>query len=396
MRTIPFSETIRFKFAAGVAGALIAFGIVFVVGMNLTIHYYVRARPIIGNDLLEDTAPIDGKPAPGYYKFSKMNEKFKLNEEALNAIRLTEKTNLDRIRSISIISLIPYSLLSFVGGYYLAGKLLNPINKVIDATQGIEMSSLDKRIYHEGPEDEIGKLIKTFNQMLTRLEISQKAKKQFAQDASHEIKTPLAVIRTNLEVTAQDNSASSRDFRSAIAISLQSVETLNKLAEDLLLLTKDRHVESLYKVDMVKIVQNLVQDFASICKVKKVTIELQCKLKSLKIKSNEYLATRMIRNLLDNAVKYSKKNGKVTVILQKEKNNLIVKIIDQGIGIPKAEQEKIFQRFYRVNKSRSRSTGGTGLGLSIVKELVEDMGGNISVKSKEGTGSEFTLSIPIK
>lgn len=387
---IEFTKTIKFKFAAYASVIILLFGVIFVGSVNLVIRYYVHNRPAIGSMFVE----VDEEDDVIQYRFPPQNKNLQLTKEAIDAINLLEAKNVERLRDVSLIALIPYSILSFAAGYFLASKYVDPINKVIYATQNIDLDSLAQRVEDPNTEDEVGKLISTFNAMLDRLQESQQVRDQFAQDASHELKTPLAVIKTNLQVINDDPSSSIDEYKNASKIVLSAIESLETLAEDLLLLTRRNSRAPKEDINLAELLEEIVNDFEPMAASKEIKLNLKAKSKKAVINANEFLLTRAIRNLIDNAIKYSDSDKEITITLEDKKKKYIIEVQDQGIGIPEKDLKNIFKRFYRVDKSRAKTRGGTGLGLSIVHDVISQHGGSVEVESKEGLGSTFTVSLP--
>jgi len=230
--------------------------------------------------------------------------------------------------------------------------------------------------------------------MLDRLQESQQVRDQFAQDASHELKTPLAVIKTNLQVINDDPSSSIDEYKNASKIVLSAIESLETLAEDLLLLTRRNSRAPKEDINLAELLEEIVNDFEPMAASKEIKLNLKAKSKKAVINANEFLLTRAIRNLIDNAIKYSDSDKEITITLEDKKKKYIIEVQDQGIGIPEKDLKNIFKRFYRVDKSRAKTRGGTGLGLSIVHDVISQHGGSVEVESKEGSGSTFTVSLP--
>lgn len=382
-------KTIRFKFAANFTVVLLIFGLLFIGILNLSIVYIVK--PAVSDETI---AELKEQVATKEVYFPGVPRKFRLDKEALEAIRLVEQTNLDKIRQISVISIIPFGVLSFIGGYILAGRMLEPVTKLTLAAKSVDLDSLDHHIEYNEGDDELMELVNTFNEMIDRLSDSQSVRDQFAQDASHELKTPLAVIQTNLEIVLSDDAAEESDYKSAMKVALRAVSELNTLAEDLLLLTKRNQPKVFLNINLKDIVLNVLSEFDSVSKQKNITIKSELIASKAIIYGNEFLLTRLLRNLLDNSFKYSDNGSEIIVKLGLVKGQTELSIKDNGIGIAKSELKNIFKRFYRVDKSRNRKEGGTGLGLSIVQNIAKEHNAKLNVDSKENQGTTFTITFP--
>ncbi len=300
--------------------------------------------------------------------------------------------DIKRIRSLSLYSVIPILLISIGGGYLIAGYMLSPIKDLNDRISKISADRLGETIDFEDNGDEIAELIKNFNKMSLRLGQSFELQKQFVEDASHELKTPLAIFQTNLEAMNKQNFDKYRDK------ALDSVGFMNNLIEDLLLLSLTDKQLKFSEVEVGLLTKSVLEQLFGLAEEKNIDIKLDYELDSLenvKLYCNKNLLERALFNLIENAIKYSAVDTEVIVNVSQVNNRLAVEIRDRGEGIPEKDLPYIFNRFYRVDKSRSRKTGGNGLGLSIVEKIVSLHNGEIKVDSIEGSGSKFTVLLPI-
>jgi two-component system sensor histidine kinase CiaH len=243
---------------------------------------------------------------------------------------------------------------SALAGYFLAGKTLSPIEEVVEE------------------------------------------QKRFVADASHELKTPLTALQTSIEVALRDKKLKLKDSKKILKESLEDIDSLKKLTNSLLSLARYQQDNNFTKerLDLKDVIENVYKKISPLAKKKK--IQLKIKTKSVKISANKESLEKLITILLDNAVKYTPKNGKVTLEISKNKRYLKLKVKDTGIGIPERDIPYIFDRFYRADKSRSKlNLAGFGLGLSMAKRIVEMHNGSIKAKSSPKKGSTFTVKLPI-
>ncbi len=288
-------------------------------------------------------------------------------------------------------------LLAGVGGYALARKALAPIDSM--ATQGKKISAerLGDRLSIENPEDELGKLGTVFNGMLGRLQAAFDQLRRFTADASHELRTPLTAIRSVGEVALQDQ-RSPAEYRDVIGSMLEEVDRLTRLAESLLALSRaDAGHVQLQREDIALL--RLAEEASSVVEVlaeeKRQKIDIAGD-ENLLVSVDRLILRQAVVNLLDNAIKYSPPGSQILVRVQSGGDNQVtLDVIDQGTGILKEHQPYVFDRFYRVDKARTREWGGAGLGLSITRWAVEAHGGEITLKSEEGHGSTFRVSLPL-
>jgi signal transduction histidine kinase len=302
--------------------------------------------------------------------------------------------DLKTIREISLISLLPLTILSFAGGYVIADQMLRPLKRLNTTIEEITAENLSNRIPYEDTGDEISELIRNFNSMISRLDRTFENQRQFVENASHELKTPLAIIQTNLESALVSKSLTKKEVTGLIKTANSSSKFMDKLIEDLLLLsTLDQDIKKT-KINVASILGMSAKNLRPIAKDQSITIKTDIPSKSMKSKGNSVLLQRAFMNVIENAIKYSPKKSTVKISAKKSGGNIVISVSDSGSGIPKKHRKKIFERFYRVDKSRSRKTGGTGLGLAITKEIIELHDGTIIVASDGKKGSRFKIVLP--
>ncbi|MEK5173936.1 HAMP domain-containing sensor histidine kinase [Heyndrickxia sp. FSL W8-0496] len=283
-------------------------------------------------------------------------------------------------------------ILSLLSGRWLSNIIMRPISNMINTMEDIERSGVPKKIViHNGTKDELQTLANTFNRMIDRLEENFEKQSQFVSDASHELKTPLTVIKSYANLLRRHGLKDKKMVEEAIqAIHLEATR-IQKMTEtflDVASLEKEIELE-MSVVNLVSLCQTI---FKEIKYAYKREITLHFEESPILITADELKVKQVIIILLDNAIKYS--SNKIEVFLEKNDENVIVRVKDVGIGIPQEEIKKIFERFYRVDKARSRETGGSGLGLHIAKRIMKLHKGEINIKSKEGVGTEVELIIP--
>ena len=246
-----------------------------------------------------------------------------------------------------------------------------------------------------GGNDELTALGDEFNDLITRLKISEEKRSRFVSDASHELKTPLASIKLLSDSILQNN-MDPETIREFVADIGNEAERLNRMSQKLLTLSRiDGQTNTAYEITYIaptiERVMRMISVFALESNVA-VTSDIQGDYTILIIEDDLY---QVVFNLVENAIKYNRRGGSVTITLQKSDDNAVLQVVDTGTGIPEESLSYIFERFYRVDKARSRSTGGSGLGLSIVRNIVERNGGQIRVKSSVGKGTAFEITFPI-
>ncbi|RKQ30911.1 sensor histidine kinase [Oceanobacillus halophilus] len=288
---------------------------------------------------------------------------------------------------LSIIMLIPVIIASSV----LSQFLLKPIQNLIKTMKGNTQQGNWQKINVENrTHDEIYEMEKTFNEMIDYLKTSYEKQEMFVSDASHELKTPIQIIKSYAQLLERRGTANPEVTKESIEAIDTEAERMKKLVEQMLSLAKNQQINYSEKVNVKEIIEETVSMFRGI---HDRDLKLIMDNSDLVIPGNSDQLEQVIYILIDNAIKYSKEAIEIQAYQQDD--YAVFRVKDYGQGISKEEQERIFDRFYRVDKARSRDTGGTGLGLAIAKSIAESHGGSLSVESKLGEGSTFTLRLSL-
>ncbi|MCL0065658.1 HAMP domain-containing histidine kinase [Dehalococcoidia bacterium] len=298
---------------------------------------------------------------------------------------------------MTIISLIGLGLilsLGSVGSYWLAGRALRPVQKLAQAAGEIDAKRLDTRLNLTGPEDELAQLAGTFDAMMDRLEAAFEQQGRFVADAAHELRTPLATLRASLDVVRADPNATIEHYHVMNATIERALTRLQRLVDDLLLLATEEHISPDAAIAIEPILEDVMLDLKRLASEHSVTLRLTGN-SDLMARGDSTLLTRVFHNLIENGIRYNREGGEVIVNVYAEGESLVLTVADTGIGIPAEQQSRIFDRFYRVDLSRSRHKGGAGLGLSIARHIVELHGGELSVESTPDVGSTFVVKLPL-
>jgi Signal transduction histidine kinase len=288
------------------------------------------------------------------------------------------------------------TLISFFSGSFLSKRLLKPIQEITMAARKITSKSLDKRISTNGADDELKDLADTFNSMIERLEKDFEKQRRFVSDASHELRTPIAVIHGHVNLLNRWGKNDEVQLNRSLATLKSETDNMNKLIESLLLLAKgDNNVFVIKKEEILlsPLFKEVVDE--TLLNHNEFLISYTCE-DSLKINGDYNLLKQVLRILIDNSIKFSNSSEEITIEAKQKDRKTFVSVIDKGVGIPSESLPYIFDRFYRVDESRTKSTGGTGLGLSIAKQIIEAHGGKISVESELGKGTNITFMISIE
>jgi len=287
-------------------------------------------------------------------------------------------------------------LLVAVSGYLFAGRMLKPVELMSSTAARISAKNLEDRLPVLNPRDEFGLLATTFNNLLERVSASFTQLKRFASDASHELRTPLTALRSVGEVGLQSDRSPAK-YREIIGSMLEENERLTGLVDKLLFLSRADHGNLLPDRTVVKLpdlVVEIVELMGVLAEEKSQTIVTQVE-DGCEIAADRGLLRQAILDLVDNAIRYGPVNSSIRLSVSRDPETMFIDVADQGPGIPPDQRELIFDRFYRLDESRSRQAGGTGLGLSIVRWIVSAHGGSVSVLERTGPGSVFRISLPL-
>ena len=286
-------------------------------------------------------------------------------------------------------------VLASLGGAFLAGRALSPVDKITRLARRLSAEDLGQRLDLALPDDEVGRLARTFDEMIARLDDSFHRQRRFTSDASHELRTPLTIIKGQIEVALQ-RERDDESYRQVLQSVNEEIDRLIRLAGSLLTLTRadaGRIPLSFESVDVESLVAGSVEHVRPRAVQKGVDLRLDTG-DPITIAGDEDLLLQLVLNLLDNAVKYTPSGGQVLAGWKVDGQGVELRVQDTGIGIPSEHISHIFDRFYRVDKARSRDEGGVGLGLSIARWIAEAHGGSINVDSIPLRGSTFVCRLP--
>ena len=284
-------------------------------------------------------------------------------------------------------------IFGIIGGNFLIYKSFLPIENILNELKQINANDLSARLKTTNTKDEINQLIDEVNNLLSRLENSFERISQFSSDASHELKTPLTIIKGELEVTLRKD-RDIYEYKEVLKNSLNEIFIIEQTVNDLLFLAKNEKELKLDKIESFyfdEIVDESINEVKNFAKLHDITIELLVQ-DSLEFRGFANLLKIALKNALKNAIQFSHKNSKVIVKIFRKDEFLNISIQDFGIGIPLEEQEKIYEKFYRTDKSRNKNSGGTGLGMSILKKIIDIHKGNIKIESLENIGTTIIIS----
>ena len=313
----------------------------------------------------------------------------------------------------SVIATTIIILLSSVCTYFLTKKALTPLQKLTSEVSQIQAQNLSTQLEVPNSKDEIAQLTSSFNEMLTRLDNAFSTQKQFSANAAHELRTPLAVLQTNLEVFEKKQEPEMVEYRQLFTMIKEQTARLSQLVGTLLDMTNLKSVPRTDHVSLEELVDEVFCDLDPVAEKAGISIHFDDSSSQdlytdvhtpdasalnnniLNITGSYVLLYRAVYNLVENAIKYNRPNGSVTVSVKEKNGQAMILVKDTGIGISPENQKKIFDPFFRVDKSRSRAMGGAGLGLALVDSIAREHGGSVKVLESNEKGSIIALMLPV-
>lgn len=278
--------------------------------------------------------------------------------------------------------------------YYLSNALISPIQQLRNSMQHVRDNGFVERSdFSYSAKDEIGDLLLIYNEMLDELDRSFRRQQQFVFDASHEMRTPIQAIEGHLSLIKRWGKNDPEVLEESIDVSLEELVRMKKMMEELLQLARQEEDCVATHVEVISLLQDLKREFEM--RSERIEVAIQSNVKQLFIRITEQAFLQIARNFLENSVRYSNDEVKITITITQAENNSYIEFADNGIGISAEHLPYIFDRFYRVDGARSSSSGGTGLGLSITKMLISKYGGEVTVQSEVGKGTKFSVEFPI-
>ena len=308
--------------------------------------------------------------------------------------RAVNQATLDKLRAYSVSTLLILFVASFGVSWVVAGYLLRPVGRITRVARDISATDLTRRIDLPGPDDELHQLADTFDDMLGRLDEAFAGQRQFIQEASHELRNPLAIIRTNLEVTLSDPEATDADLRHTAEVVERSTERMSRLVDDLLLYARNE-TPALERepVDACALAVETADEFRAPAAGRGLLIESAAE-PGLYVIGDRNALRQALANLMANAVRLAPEGTRVRVRAGREGPWVWLAIDDQGPGIAPEDQDRVFQRFWRGRDGGGPGERRSGLGLTIVRQIAEAHGGEVKLVSALGTGSTFALWLP--
>ncbi len=308
--------------------------------------------------------------------------------------QIVNERSLEVLRTYSLSALLALFIVSLVVGWFLAGIVLRPIERITNVAKEIQATDLSRRINLGGPPDELRELADTFDDMLGRIDDAFESQREFIHEASHELRNPLAVIRTNLDVTLSDPGATDEDLRHTLEVVQRSSDRMTRLVDDLLVYARKGSLSLEHeRVDVSGLVHDLAEEFRAPAAAKGLTLVDQAA-PELWVDGDRHALRQALANLLANAVRLSPEGTTIRVRGGAEAPWVWMSVEDQGPGIAPEDQDRIFQRFWRGDPKEGRAEGRSGLGLTIVRQVAEAHGGAVKLVSEPGRGAAFAVWLP--
>lgn len=287
---------------------------------------------------------------------------------------------------------VAVTIVSAAIAYFVSGQALKPLRKLSQQAEKIDQDSISNIRLNEDTVKEFRQLSVSVNLMLDRLSESFAMQRQFSGNAAHELRTPLAIMQTKLELFAAEHKNMEGDTAELVRSQAEQLDRLSRLVHTLLEMSNLSSAPRSDRIELAPLVEEIITDLTPLASQNDITMEQDCD--NVVITGSDALIYRLVFNLIENAVKYNRRGGSVSVSVHKENSDVVVRVSDTGCGIPEEYRESIFQPFFRVDKSRSRQMGGVGLGLALVHEIAVLHGGSVRAEPGNKVGTVFIVTLP--
>jgi signal transduction histidine kinase len=386
--TLPdWMGSIRFRLTALYSLFLFGLAAIVVAGIYIAVYMRLHEEPVSGR---QKDVVIRLEPEPGEPQVSLQDFERRVNQRSLQLLR-----------SYSFGALGLLFLGSLGVGWMVAGRVLAPIDRITGVAREIQATDLSRRISLQGPPDELKNLADTFDEMLGRIDEAFENQRRFIQEASHELRNPLAVIRTNLDVVLADESATNDDLRHTGEVVRRTAERMSQLVDDLLAYARQGStVRELERIDAASVVADAAAEFEVPAEARGITLQAAPG-EGLAVIGDRVALRQALANLLANAVRLAPEGSTIRLAAGRAGDEadptdrwVWIAVEDQGPGIPEGQRELVFQRFWRGDGRRAREEGRSGLGLTIVRQIAESHRGSVRLAGNASGGSTFALWLP--
>jgi signal transduction histidine kinase len=366
--------TLRARLALGLAALLFIFNLVLILFINITTTLVVE-----NTSSVVFMGPSQATDSPG--------------ATLATAVEIAQQASLQNVRRVSVLGLVIITALGVSGASLIVGRALRPLKAIAKTAQDVSANRLGTRLGLSGPDDEIKQMADAFDVMLARLDNAFKQQGRFVSDAAHELRTPLASMRTTLDVTQSDPHASLGDYQDLAEVMSRNLARLENTVTDLLTLAREERNLTREPVAVEELVSQVLDDMSGLVRTSQVSLRLN-DVAGVTVCGNGPLLTRVFDNLVENGIRYNRAGGEVVVSVKRDGEWAEVTVADTGAGISSREQARVFERLYRSENTQTQHKGGAGLGLAIAAYIVQCHAGQIDVQSKPGAGSIFTVKLP--
>lgn len=313
-----------------------------------------------------------------------------LTEPAVAAISTLQEANTG-FRQEILLAFLFVDIVGILLTYFVAGRALQPLTKLSAKMTQMDENNWNCAMTEPDTHDEIGQVSESFRHLMERLQESFQAQKHFAANAAHELKTPLAVMKSAIQVLHLEEKPSAEEYEETLQLCLETTEQLSQMVEELLVISNPKE-EAKEEISLKKMTEEIFQKYAAQIQEKDLVVWQQIQQDTWY--THPVLMRFLLENLLSNAVKYNQQGGSIRLTAEIKESQLHLEVADTGIGISPEHLPHIFTCFYRADPSRNKEIAGNGLGLSIVKTAVEKMQGEITVESQEAKGTCFHVTLP--
>ena len=377
-----WGRSLRFRMTLLYSSVLFGLAAVLLAALYLGLSLSLRDEPLSREAAVVQVVGGNGEIPEGQTFIDGRAFEEKVNQHALESLR-----------RFSFGALAALFVASLAVGWVIAGRALRPVDRIAAVAREIHATDLSRRIELAGPDDELKRLADTFDAMLERLEDAFTAQRRFVADASHELRNPLAIIRTNSDLGIDDPDRAEDGLRRMQRIR-RAADRMAKLVDDLLALARlEAPAVTREPVDLGALVTEAGDEFLAEARARDLSLEWTVP-QDVVVRAERAGLKRALANLLDNAVRLAPRGTRVRLASGRENGWAWLAVADEGPGIAPEHQERVFDRFYRVDKGRSRASGGSGLGLAIVRDLVAAQGGAVRLHSDPDRGSTFVIWLP--
>ena len=391
--------TIRLRLTLWYGGLFIIVGI-----LMLTLNYFLvrdslasspdKARAVVAQRLHIPSQLLDPRTAP--FGFNP-DERILVNGVPVGRLidEVQKELHYEALRQLMLMSGVALAVMAMVSlglGWLVSGRMLRPLKQITNTARRLSESTLHERIALKGPRDELKDLADTFDEMLGRLDTAFQAQKDFVANASHEMRTPLTIIRTEIDVALADPEIDHEELNAMGEAVRDAVGRSERLIDGLLVLARTDTAIALNELDLSDLARQIVEMHSQ--QADSLGLSLELDLQSAPVTGDPALLERLVGNLVENAIQHNQAGGWFTVKTGTQGNQALLTVANSGPVVPPEDAERLFDRFFRPDRSRSRKTGGVGLGLSIVKAVATAHGGTAAVTAPPSGGLEVRVSLP--